>query len=68
MTWVRWYFPLINTATSLKTIDAYSQSCIHYLATGKHTKAAYNFRYEQMKELGYISLVNRFYQDKNETT
>ena len=68
LTWVRWYFPLINTATSLKAIDAYSQSCIRYLATGKHTKAAYNFRYEQMKELGYISLVNRFYQDKNETT
>ncbi len=63
LTWVRWYFPLINTAESLKVIDAYSQSCIRYLATGKHTKGAYNFRYEQMKELGYISLVNRYYKD-----
>lgn len=62
LTWARWYFPLINTADSLKIIDEYSQNCIRYLATGKHTKAAYNFRYEQMKELGYISLVNRYYK------
>lgn len=61
LTWVRWYFPLINTVKSLKVIDEYNQSCIRYLATGKHTKAAYNFRYEDMKEIGYISLVNRYY-------
>lgn len=61
LTWVRWYFPLITTADSLKEIDQYSQSCLRYLATGKHTKSAYNFRYAQMKELGYISLVNRYY-------
>lgn len=66
LTWARWYFPLINTAQSLKIIDEYSQSCIRYLATGKRTKAAYNFRYEQMKELGYVSLVNRYYKHKKE--
>lgn len=62
LTWIRWYFPLINTAESLKIIDEYSQNCIRYLATGKRTKAAYNFRYAQMKELGYVSLVNRYYK------
>ncbi len=62
LTWAKWYFPLINTVESLKTIDEYSQSCIRYLATGKHTKAQYNFRYEEMKALGYTSLVNRFYK------
>ena len=61
LTWARWYFPLINTTDSLKEIDEYSQSCIRYLATGKHTKAAYNFRYEDMKALGYLTLVNRYY-------
>ena len=66
LTWVRWYFPLINTTDSLKIIDEYSQQYIRYLATGKHTKAAYNFRYEQMKELGYISLVNRYYKLEKE--
>lgn len=62
LTWVRWYFPLINTTESLKIIDEYCQSCIRYLATGKHTKAAYNFRYEQIKELGYNNLVNHYYK------
>ncbi len=66
LTWVRWYFPLINTTQSLKVIDEYSQSCIRYLATGKHTKAQYDFRYEQIKALGYISLVNRYYKQGKE--
>lgn len=61
LTWARWFFPLINTDRSLHEIDIYAQQCIRTLATGKHTKSAYNFRYEQMKELGYISLVNRYY-------
>lgn len=67
LTWVRWYFPLINTSESLKIIDQYSQSCIRYLATGTHTKAQYNFRYQQIKELGYISLVHRYYSQKDAT-
>jgi hypothetical protein len=62
LTWVRWYFPLINTADSLKIIDAYSQQCIRFLATGRHTKAAYNFRYADMKALGYRSLVHEYYK------
>lgn len=66
LTWTRWYFPLINTADSLREIDAYSQQCIRYLATGTHTKAAYNFRYEDIKALGYNSLVNAYY--KKETS
>lgn len=61
LTWSRWYFPLITTADSLKILDAYSQQCIRYLATGTRTRAAYNFRYEDMKALGYISLVNRYW-------
>lgn len=65
LTWARWYFPTISTTDSLHVIDQYAQSCIRYLATGKHTKAAYNFRYEQMKDLGYVSLVNRYYADFN---
>ncbi len=61
LTWARWFFPLINTSESLHSIDLYCQSCIRYLATGKHTKAAYNFRYEDMKALGYQSLVHLYY-------
>lgn len=64
LTWSLWYFPMINTARSLQIIDAYSQSCIRYLATGKRTKGAYQFRYKDIKALGYISLVNRYYKQK----
>lgn len=64
LTWSLWYFPMINTTRSLQIIDAYSQSCIRYLATGKHTKSAYQFRYEDIKKLGYISLVNNYYKHK----
>jgi len=61
LTWARWFFPLITTDRSLHEIDRYAQQCVRTLATGKHTKSAYNFRYEQMKALGYVSLVNRYY-------
>lgn len=65
LTWARWYFSTITTSESLHAIDQYAQSCIRYLATGKHTKSAYNFRYEQIKDLGYVSLVNRYYAGYN---
>lgn len=68
LTWARWFFPLINTDRSLHEIDRYAQQCIRTLATGKHTKSAYNFRYAQMKELGYASLVNRYYTFHKEKT
>ena len=64
MTWSRWYFPLITTDKSLRVIDQYMQECIRYVATEKHTKSKYNFRYNQMKELGYQSLVNNWYKNK----
>lgn len=66
--WSRWYFPLINTDRSLKEIDAYMQDCIRYIATGKHTKARFNFRYDQMKALGMQTLVNRWYKHKSSIT
>ena len=62
LNWTRWYFPLISTADSLMEIDAYRQRCIRYLATGSNTKSAYRFRYENMKRLGYVSLVHRYYE------
>lgn len=63
--WSRWYFPLINTDKSLKVIDAYMQDCIRYIATETHAKSRYNFRYDQMKSLGYRSLVHEWYKCQN---
>lgn len=60
--WSRWYFPIINTDKSLKEIDAYMQDCLRYTASETHTKARFNYRYEQMKALGYRSLVNEWYK------
>ncbi len=65
LTWSRWFFPVINTDRSLRLIDAYMQECIRYLATGKRTKARFDFRYEDIKALGYRSLVNEYYKWKD---
>ena len=62
--WSWWYFPLITTEKSLKEIDAYMQDCVRYVATGSRTKARFNFTYDQMKELGLQTLVNRWFSYK----
>lgn len=61
LTWAKWYFPTITTADSLHIIDQYAQNCIRYLATGTHTKRRFDCRYQDMKDLGYVSLVHRYY-------
>ena len=64
LTWTRWFFPVINTDVSLRKIDSYMQECVRYLVTGKRTNAKYNCRYDDMKLLGYVSLVNEYYKRK----
>ena len=66
--WSWWYFPMITTEKSLKEIDAYMQDCIRFVATGSRTKSRYNFTYDQMKELGLQSLVNRWFAYKKSKT
>lgn len=67
ITWARWYFPVINTDRTLHQLDLYMQDCIRYIASGSYSKSRYNFRYEDMKHLGYTSLVNRFYAFKQKS-
>lgn len=64
LTWALWYFPLISTDKSLKEIDAYAQDTLRYMISGKRTKARFNVRYEDLKSLGYRSLVNEYYAFK----
>ena len=61
LTWTRWFFPIINQTEGLKEIDRYLQSCLRYVATGKHNKANYRIQYDLLKKLGYRSLVHEFY-------
>lgn len=62
LTWARWFFPVINQTDGLKEIDHYLQQNIRFLSTGRHAKANYKVDYEQLKALGYRSLVNEFYK------
>ena len=62
LNWSRWYFPLINTDDTLKEIDSYIQYWARFLITGKHTDSNYNVRYGDLKNAGYISLVNSWYK------
>ena len=62
LTWTRWYFPVINTDATLYELDHYMQEWIRYLATDRHGKKQYAFRYEQMKALGYVSLVHEWHK------
>lgn len=64
LTWSRWFFPLINTDVGLKTVDQYLQYYLRYIASGKHNKANYRTKYDQLKECNYRSLVNEFYKYK----
>ena len=64
LTWSRWFFPVINQTAGLKEIDHYLQQNIRFLRTGKHNKTNYRIDYDQLKELGYKSLVNEYYKYK----
>ena len=50
-----WYAICTNDHCPLK------QDCLRYLLSGKRTKARFNVRYEDLKALGYRSLVNAYY-------
>lgn len=61
ITWARWYFPVINTDKSIHELDLYMQDCIRYIACGNYSKKRFNLRYSDIKEMGYINLVNEYY-------
>ena len=64
LSWSRWFFPVINSTEGLEEIDHYLQDNIRFLATGKRNKANYRVRYDDLKTLGYRSLVNEYYKYK----
>ena len=64
LSWSRWFFPVINTTESLHEIDRYAQDCLRTLISGTRTKARFNVRYDELKQLGYVSLVHAYYAYK----
>ena len=65
-TWSRWFFPVLTSSDGLKELDAYLLSYIRYLYSGRHYKGNYRISYEQIKDLGFRSLVHEYYQFKTE--
>ena len=61
LTWALWYFPVLTTDESLHEIDLYAQYCIRVLAAGCRTKARFNVRYEDLRAMGYRSLVHEYH-------
>lgn len=67
-TWSRWFFPVLTTDEGLKEMDAYMVQYIRFLSSGRHYKGNYRITYEQIKKLGYRSLVHEYYKGKEEQT
>ena len=65
-TWSRWFFPVLTTDEGLKELDAYFIQYIRYLSSGRHYKGNYRITYEEIKALGYRSLVHEYYKGKEE--
>ena len=64
LTWSRWFFPIITGAEGLRQIDHYLQDCLRALGTGRHNKANYRITYDDLKRLGYRSLVSEYYKGR----
>ena len=62
LSWSHWFFSVINTTETLHIIDRYAQDCLRTLVSGKRTKGRFNVRYEDLKALGYRSLVHEYYK------
>ena len=61
LSWSRWLFPVITEDTSLKELDRYSQDAIRMVMCGSFAKKRYRIRYEELKKLGYKSIVYAYY-------
>lgn len=67
-TWSKWFFPVLTTSKGLKEIDDYFLEYIRYLYSGRHYKGNYKVSYDDIKKMGYHSLVHEFYLYKEDTT
>lgn len=63
-TWSRWFFPVLTTDEGLKELDAYLIQYVRYLYRGRHYKGNYKVTYDQIKQMGFRSLVHEYYKGK----
>lgn len=62
-TWSRWFFPCLTVTDGLHEIDEYMVEYLRYLNSGRHYKGNYRITYEELKALGYHSLVHEYYRE-----
>ena len=65
-TWSRYYFPVLSSDRGLKEIDAYMLEYLRYLYSGRHCKGNFAVSYQDLKKLGYTSLVHEFHTWRKE--
>ncbi len=65
-TWTRYFFPVLTTDKGLHEIDTCMVQYLRYLADGRHHKKNYRIRYEDLRRLGYTSLVREYYNWREE--
>ena len=61
LSWARWYFPVLTTVDGLREVDRYAQDAVRYVMCGTMRDRRYNIRYEELRALGYRSLVHAYY-------
>lgn len=61
LSWARWYFPVLNSIEGLREIDHYAQDAIRFVMNGSMHERRYSVRYDDIKALGYRSLVHTYY-------
>ena len=60
-TWCRWFFPVITTDKSLRELDRYLLEYVRYLYSGRHYKGNFRITYDDIKKMGFRSLVHEYY-------
>ncbi|MBR5755107.1 MAG: group II intron reverse transcriptase domain-containing protein [Erysipelotrichaceae bacterium] len=65
-TWSRWFFPVLTTDKGLKVLDSYLLEYVRYLYSGRHYKGNYKVTYDDIKKMGYHSLINEYYRFRND--
>lgn len=61
LTWARWIFPVITDTASLKELDSYIQDAVRFCMCGSMSKKRYRITHQDLRRLGYRSLVNSYY-------
>jgi RNA-directed DNA polymerase len=62
-TWAGWFFPLLTTDVTLRSLDRLVQGQLRFAVTGRHEqRSVRTVPYSTLRESGYLPLVAAFYR------